>query len=152
MVGNTHRLHTSRPVAIRLMVIQACKQLSAAGSSEIGAGFHNVNHVLRQVEQQNPLNEPPVTLGEMLVICDTEGNPQNGGGSFVIKNEGPRGTFVKFEPDINVAPTGAARRSIIPGDIGSPIPGSSSLAPGGTGLMGSSRAFPPSNLTPTSGF
>lgn len=154
MAGNTHRLHTSRPVAIRLMVIQACKQLSAAGSSDVGPGFHNVNHVLNQVEQQNPPNEPPVTLNEMLVICDTEGNPQNGGGSFVIKNEGARGTFVKFEPDINVAPSSgsAPRRSFVPGDIGSPVVGSAAAAPvGTTGPMGGSRPFPPSNLSPTAG-
>lgn len=124
------------------MVSQACRQLTAASQPDNGSGFHDVNTALQRVDQLNPQSEPPVTLREMLDICDTEGNAQNGGGSFVIKNEGPR-TLVKFEPDVNGAPTGTARRGIVPGDIGSPIPGSNGLAPGGIGVS-SSRQFPPS--------
>ncbi|KAL1958268.1 hypothetical protein VTO42DRAFT_4776 [Malbranchea cinnamomea] len=140
-----HRPHTSRPVAIRLMVIQACKQLTAANPNSSNPGFHDVNAVLKQIEQLNPPNEPPVSLSEMLDICDTEGNPQNGGGSFVIKNEGSNGTFVKFEPDVNVAPTRTSRGSIAPGDIGSPVPGNSPPVPG---AAGSSRPFHSSTITP----
>jgi hypothetical protein len=73
----------------------------------------------------------------MLEICDTEGSSQNGGGSFSIKNEG-KGQFVKFEPDTNSAVTGH-RGSIVPGDIGSPIPANSNPAVfGGFGAPASS--------------
>ncbi|ODH53438.1 hypothetical protein GX48_00268 [Paracoccidioides brasiliensis] len=151
IIGGT-RPHTSRPVTIRLLVAQACKQLNATSPTKGNSGFHNVNHVLRQVEQLNPPTEPPITLDELLDICDTEGNPQNGGGSFAIKNEGPRVTFVKFEPDNN-SMSSAPRGSIAPGDIGSPIPSSTILALGGIGTAGVSRQFPAtSNMSPPTGF
>jgi len=50
-----------------------------------------------------PANEGSVPMQEMLDICDTEGNSQNGGGSFVIENHEPNGIFVKFEPGRNTS-------------------------------------------------
>lgn len=79
-----------------------------------------------------PANEGTISLQEMLDICDTEGNNQNGGGSFVTETQGDAGTLVKFEPGRN--PSLSMRG--VPGDIGSPIQGSS--FPG----FGSSRGFP----------
>ncbi|KAL4885061.1 salt tolerance down-regulator-domain-containing protein [Aspergillus karnatakaensis] len=141
-----HRAHTSRPVAIRLLLIQACKQLSATSPNKDGDGYHKVQDVLHQVEQLQPPNEPPIPLQEMLDICDTEGNPQNGGGSFSLKdNDG----FVKFEPDTNsAAPT--HRGSIAPGEIGSPIPSSTIPALGGLSTPPSS--FLRQYSSPTTGF
>ncbi|EEP82502.1 conserved hypothetical protein [Uncinocarpus reesii 1704] len=146
ILGGSHRAHTSRPVAIRLSVIQACKQLSTASGAD-KSGYHNVNQILRHVEQSSSPNEPLITLDEMLDICDTEGNAQNGGGSFAIKNEGPRGTFVKFEPDNNSI-SSSTRGSIVPGDIGSPVPSSILPAPPGSGP----RQFATTNISPTTGF
>ncbi|KMU84987.1 hypothetical protein CIHG_02770 [Coccidioides immitis H538.4] len=77
ILGGSHRAHTSRPVAIRLSVIQACKQLNTTSGTD-SSGYHNVNQILRQVEQLNSPNESQIGLDEMLDICDTEGNPQNG--------------------------------------------------------------------------
>lgn len=103
-------------------------------------GFHDVNVVLRQVQQLNPTNEPAISLPEMLDICDTEGNPQNGGGSFLIKEDGGL-RYVKFEPDNNSA-LSSQRGSLIPGDIGSPVPVSSMPAPfGGIGTLSGPRQF-----------
>jgi hypothetical protein len=136
------------------MVSQACKQLTSNSPMKGDTGFHNVNLVLQKVEQLKSPNEPPVTLNEMLEICDTEGNLQNGGGSFAIKTEGNRGTFVKFEPDNNSAPAGA-RGSIVPGDIGSPIPGSSVPAFGGSigaGATGPRQFSPQANISPPTGY
>ncbi|KAL1971190.1 hypothetical protein VTN77DRAFT_142 [Rasamsonia byssochlamydoides] len=138
-IGGHHRAHTSRPVAIRLLVIQACKNLNAMSPSKGASGFHDVNKVLRQVEQLKPPNEPPISLNEMLDICDTEGNPQNGGGSFTVKEEGDA-KFVKFEPDTNSA-LSSHRGSLVPGDIGSPVPSSSLPAFGGFGAASGSRQF-----------
>jgi hypothetical protein len=100
-------------------------------SSKAGSGYHDVKIVLQQVEQLRPSNEPSIPLKEMLDICDTEGNTQNGGGSFSIKKD-ETGEFVKFEPDNNSAASGH-RGSIVPGEIGSPVPSSSMPAFGGIG-------------------
>ncbi|PWY92516.1 hypothetical protein BO70DRAFT_425205 [Aspergillus heteromorphus CBS 117.55] len=129
--GGHHRAHTSRPVTIRLLVIQACKQLNAMSPSKGGGGYHDVNVVLRQVDQLRPPGEPSISLKELLVICDTEGNTQNGGGTFSIRSD-ETGEFVKFEPDTNSASSGH-RGSIVPGEIGSPVPSSSLPAFGGIG-------------------
>ncbi|KAI1973702.1 Stress response protein nst1 [Ophidiomyces ophidiicola] len=145
-LSRSHRVHTSRPVAIRLSIIQACKQLNAASGTDASA-YHNVRELLRLVELSNSPRDAPVVLEEMLEICDTEGDSHNGGGSFVIKDEGSAGTFVKFEPDNNSI-TSSSRGSMVPGDIGSPVPANSVLAAPGSG----SRHFAPSNTSPTSGF
>lgn len=137
-----HRAHTSRPVAIRLLVIQACKQLDTMSPSKGISGYHDVKVLGRQVDQLRPPNEPPISLKEMLDICDTEGNPQNGGGSFSIRDD-EASEFVRFEPDNNSAMAGH-RGSLVPGEIGSPVPGSSLPAFGGIGSTSSVlRQFSP---------
>ena len=125
-------------MTIRLLVTQACKQLTANNLTKSDNGFHNVDAVLRQVEQLKPANEGPIQLKEMLDICDTEGNAQNGGGSFTVRAEGSRGTFVKFEADDIVPMNG--RGGAAPGEIGSPIVGSSMPA------FGVARPFQPPGL------
>ncbi|RHZ74436.1 Stress response protein nst1 [Aspergillus turcosus] len=137
--GGHHRAHTSRPVAIRLLVIQACKQLNSMSPFKGADGYHDVNLVLRQVEQLRPPNEPSISLKEMLDICDTEGNTQNGGGTFSTKKD-ETGEFVKFEPDNNSAASGH-RGSIVPGEIGSPVPSSSLPAFGGIGTPSVLRQY-----------
>lgn len=128
-------------MAVRLLLIQACKQLSATSPPQGSAGFYDINQVLHQVEQLNPPNEAPISLKEMLDICDTEGNPQNGGGSFLVKDDGSERKFVKFEPDNNSA-ISSHRPSLVPGDIGSPVPSNSVPAFGGIGGSLPSRPFP----------
>ncbi|RHZ67510.1 putative stress response protein Nst1 [Aspergillus thermomutatus] len=137
--GGHHRAHTSRPVAIRLLVIQACKQLNTMSPFKGADGYHDVNLVLHQVEQLRPQNEPSISLKEMLDICDTEGNTQNGGGTFSTKKD-ETGEFVKFEPDNNSATSGH-RGSIVPGEIGSPVPSSSLPAFGGIGTPSVLRQY-----------
>lgn len=133
-------------MAIRLLAIQALKQLNATSPSEGHSGFHEVHQVLKQVEQLAPPNEPPISLKELLVICDTEGNPQNGGGSFVVKEENGA-QYVKFEPDDNTAFSSQRANSLVPGDIGSPVPGNSIPAPfSGIGSTPGPRQF----ISPTS--
>lgn len=106
--------------------------------------FHNVNVVLHQVGKLRPANEPPIRLDEMLDICDTEGNLQNGGGSFVISDNEGVGISVRFEPDSNSSlaggvaiGAGGGHRSSI-GEIGSPVSGGA-----GAGLQFAAlRQFP----------
>ena len=110
------------------MLTQACKQLSIPGSD----GFVPVQNVLRQVEALKGPGEPPVTMEEMLGICDTEGNAQNGGGFFEVQDTN-RGQMVKFEAEGGGADHGSA------GDIGSPIVGHGQTA----GFGGIGQAFGP---------
>ena len=144
--GGFHRTHTSRPVTIRLLVIQACKQLSAILPSKDASGYHDVHLVLRQIEQLKPPSEPAISLKEMLDICDTEGNPQNGGGSFSTCND-ENGYFVKFESDTISAASGH-RGSLVPGEIGSPITNSSVPVFGGISTSSVLRQF----TSPPTGF
>ena len=121
-MNTTHRSHASRPVAIRLMVAEACKKLSATPGTS-NDSFHPAQFLLRQIEQMKPPHEPAISLSEMLEICDTEGNAQNGGGSFVVQNHGFQGNpSVKFESSRGIGD----KRSM--GDIGSPTVGHSQLA------------------------
>jgi hypothetical protein len=111
--------------------------------SKSAPGFHQASRLLQQVEQLKPPNEPSIQLNEMLDICDTEGNPQNGGGSFIVKEDDNQNRYVKFEPDSN-SPMASHRVGLAPGDIGSPVPVSSIPATfGGIGTGPSARQFSP---------
>ena len=118
------RAHASRPVMVRTLLAQACRQFLTPGSD----GFVPVQAVLRQVDALKGPSEPSVTMEEMLAICDTEGNGQNGGGYFEVRNDAGRGQLVKFEPDAGLTPLSA------PGDIGSPIAHHSQAGPGFGGV------------------
>ena len=118
--------HASRPVAIRMMAAQACRHLSSSPGS---SGFHPVATVLSQVSQMKPSHEPPVSMNEILDILDTEGNHQNGGGSFTVRGDGPS-TEVRFDSEDNS--NGGSGPSVGGGvgDIGSPIIGHSQMTGG----------------------
>ncbi|KAL8838759.1 MAG: hypothetical protein Q9170_002008 [Blastenia crenularia] len=121
IIGSATRPNASRAVTIRLLICQACNKLTASQPPSHRNGFHPVDAVMRQVELMKPANEGTAGLQEILDICDTEGNNQNGGGSFTVESQGDTGPFVKFESGRN---TSMSTRGGIPGDIGSPIPGS----------------------------
>ncbi|KAJ5888045.1 hypothetical protein N7495_008086 [Penicillium taxi] len=128
-----HRGNSARPVTIRLLIIRACKEMDALNPKGrngvhfispqlLSDGYHNVREVLNHAQMLRLATEPHIRLDEVLDICDTEGSPHNGGGSFSIKEEGGD-HFVRFDPDtVSAAP---GHRSSVPGDIGSPIPGNS---------------------------
>ncbi|KAJ9503130.1 Stress response protein nst1 [Exophiala xenobiotica] len=108
------RSHFPRPIAVRLMLVQACRQLSQIPGASAD-GYHPAQTVLRQLETLKAPGEPPVSMDEMLGICDTEGNPQNGGGSFEVVIDKARGQVIKF---VDEGPT-PQRGSV--GEIGSPV-------------------------------
>ena len=133
----------SRPVTIRILICQACKVLSNNNTEGMpsGFGFHSVDAVMHQIEQLQPLPDSPPNVRELLDICETEGNAQNGGGTLTIQEERSRGVCVKWIPD------GIPRMSSGLGEIGSPIVGSAMPA-GGLG-----RTFAgPGGGVPTPGF
>jgi actin-related protein len=113
MHGMAPRPNASRPFAIRNLLAQACRQLSASPGAD-GDGFVPASNVLRQVDAMKATGDPQVSMDEMLTYCETEGNAQNGGGSFEVRGDGPRGMVVKFSAD-----SLAGRNSV--GDIGSPV-------------------------------
>ncbi|KAI4196406.1 MAG: hypothetical protein LQ350_006592 [Teloschistes chrysophthalmus] len=135
IIGSSNRPNASRAVTIRLLVCQACNRLTANQPTSHKNGFHPVESVLRQVELMKPANEGTISQQEMLDICDTEGNSQNGGGSFIVESHGGTERFVKFDSGRNASVSGLMRRGV-PGDIGSPLPGSSFA-----GFGGGSRPF-----------
>lgn len=69
-----------------------------------------------------PAHELPVHMREMLEISDTEGNGQNGGGSFLTQAEEQVGLLIKFESGRNTSLSGRGA-----GDIGSPIVGGGAI-------------------------
>ncbi|KAI9833441.1 MAG: Stress response protein nst1 [Thelocarpon superellum] len=142
IIGGPHRPTLSRPVTVRLLICQACKQL--AGLKKPGDVFHEVSTLLHQVDQIRPAGEGQVTPQELLDICETEGDAHNGGGYFTVKHDGPGKTYVKHEQDGNTP--GSTRGSLAPGEIGSPLSGT--IPP-----FGGARPFQPASgvTSPSSG-
>jgi hypothetical protein len=111
-------MRTSQPrfVTIRLLICRACNNLEGSTPD----GFYNVNAIKEQVDRFNTA-DPPVSEKEILDICDTEGNPTNGGGYLHIREDGNGHHSIRHEIDIpSHRPIGA------PGEIGSPIVGGGS--------------------------
>ncbi|KAK5069772.1 Stress response protein nst1 [Lithohypha guttulata] len=134
------RSHVPRPIAVRLLLVQACRQLSNASVGK-GDGYHQAQEVLRRVGQLQQPGEPPVSLDEILGICDTEGNVQNGGGTFEVMVDATRGQIIKFIEDSKT--NGGIRGSV--GDIGGPIaaPGHQASSFGSIGQGVQHQAFRP---------
>jgi hypothetical protein len=112
-----------RSVAVRLMLCRACKILEGSSPD----GFHQINAVRDQIERLNPPRDESVSDKELLDLCETEGNPNNGGGFFDIRTEADGRILIRYEPD---APS--TYRSVgAPGDnpIGSPVVGAAGMIP-----------------------
>lgn len=119
-VGGSSALRPSQPhgrsVTIRLMLCRACKNLEGSSPD----GYTDVNSV---IDFLGSSGEGPVSEKEILDICETEGNPLNGGGSFDIRKDSNNRYSIRHENDLPPPrPIGA------PGDIGSPIVGSGGLS------------------------
>lgn len=110
-----HRPGQPRSIAVRQMLCTACKNLEGASPD----GFHSMNAIREQIERLNPPRDEPVLEKEILDLCETEGNPNNGGGYFDVRQEGDGRISIRFEPDVP-----SNHRSVgAPGDIGSPVVG-----------------------------
>ncbi|KAJ4403502.1 Stress response protein nst1 [Neurospora sp. IMI 360204] len=110
-----------RSVTLRKALCAVCEDLGAGGSSSYD-GFIPLGEIMVHMKQFT-VNEK-----EVLDICDTEGNPSNGGGSFVVRDpSSPTGTpLIRYVPDDD-ASRAPYRPIKHPGDIGSPIVGSGSF-------------------------
>lgn len=126
--GIPHRTTQPRSVAVRLMLCRACKNLTATS----GDDFHPLSAIKQQIDRLNPPHDDPVSDKEILDLCETEGNPNNGGGFFDLKTVDGE-TVIKFDADDEGS-------FAVPGDIGSPAVGSA-------GIMGLSSRFPPPGIS-----
>ncbi|KAI9675817.1 MAG: Stress response protein nst1 [Trizodia sp. TS-e1964] len=145
VIGGPNRFNLPRTVLLRRMMCQACKQLTNANSGR--DGFHDINDVMRQLTLLPTPLDPPAQLKEAMEILETLGDPTNGGGYFtVVRLEGMK-LSVKHETDDNVALSG--RVNVAPGEIGSPIVGSSMSAFGGGDGV---RPYHPPGVVSPSGF
>ncbi len=122
-IGISSRPTGSRAVTIRILVRTACEKLTARSPINQNLAWHHADDVLREVQVMKPGHEAPIQMMEMLGICDTEGNGQNGGGSFITRGtDDPNSLLIRFDPGRNTSMSGRGA-----GDIGSPIVGSSAM-------------------------
>ncbi|KAM0714302.1 hypothetical protein Q7P37_010089 [Cladosporium fusiforme] len=126
----------SRPLALRLAICQACKQLGATDQSS--DGFHDIHTLMRQM----PALDPPPSLKEVEEICETEGDSQNGGGELSARKSGGDVVAVKWAPDSGTPKDQQGRGSHAGlGEIGSPMPSRRSPAGIGFGAPGRTGGF-----------
>ncbi|CAG8970742.1 hypothetical protein HYALB_00001524 [Hymenoscyphus albidus] len=116
-VGSPPNIRPSppRPIAIRLLICRACKNMEGTTPD----GFYSLIALKEQIDQY-PASEHPISDQELYDMCTTEGNPQNGGGSFEMRQD-DKGCFIRHVVE-NDSPT-SHRPVGPPGEIGSPIGG-----------------------------
>ncbi|KAI1136921.1 hypothetical protein F5Y05DRAFT_419839 [Hypoxylon sp. FL0543] len=116
-----------RSVAVRQMLVSACKDLEnhAADTDR----YIDLHAIKGHVDSLSLPGHEPVSEAELLDMCETEGNPQNGGGSFDVRHGDNGKISIRFEPDGGSAPTPFPRSVGAPGEIGSPIVGNGSPSP-----------------------
>lgn len=128
---------------IRINMCEVCKALTVANKNGTN-GFHDARTVLAQFQDRV---QPPATEDDMIMLLETEGTSQNGGGSFQLKKRGtgPLDMMVKWIPEGGEGPGQTRIGSIGVGEIGSQIgspllgasnPGSANATP-----FGSLRGF-----------
>ncbi|XXG98149.1 hypothetical protein Hte_004470 [Hypoxylon texense] len=118
------RASAPRSVAVRQMLVRACKDLTPhAGDPD---GYVDISAIKGRVDSISFPGHDPVSEAELLDMCETEGNTQNGGGTFDIRQDESGKVAIKFETDAGSAPSSLPRNLGAPGEIGSPIVGNSS--------------------------
>ena len=108
-----------RSVAVRVMMCRACEEAVSEGAATED-GFITLDTIKGKVDM---FFKGEVSEAELLVLCDTEGNDNNGGGSFDIRQDSSDKSQVRWASS---APFGAQpflHRAVgAPGEIGSPKP------------------------------
>jgi hypothetical protein len=108
------------------MLCQACKGLTASGIAHPD-GFMDLTTIKAQIESQS--GDPSTTEEDLLNLCDTEGSPSNGGGTFEVRRDisGPGKHMIRWAPDAVDGLNPQHRAVGAPGEIGSPLTGHASL-------------------------
>lgn len=110
-----------RSVVIRQLLVRACKDLENYATDT--AGYIDLSAIKGHVDSINPSTSESIEEAELLEICETEGNAQNGGGSFDIRRGDNEKIAIRFEMGGDVAHSPFPRTVGAPGEIGSPIVG-----------------------------
>lgn len=119
------RASQPRPIAVRQMLVRACKDLEAHAADS--TGYIDLSAIKGHVDSINLSVNEPVSEAELLEMCETEGNPQNGGGGFDIRrDENSSKVSIRFEADGGSVPASFSRSVGAPGEIGSPVVGTGS--------------------------
>ncbi|OTB15916.1 hypothetical protein K445DRAFT_22236 [Daldinia sp. EC12] len=116
------RTSQPRPVAVRQMLVTACKELQPLSSDP--KGYVELLAIKDHVNKINPPGHEPVSEEELLDMCDTVGSSHNGGGSFDVRIDDGGKLSVRFEADRG----SVSGRNVLgaPGEISSPIVGAGS--------------------------
>ncbi|KAH8889624.1 hypothetical protein GQ53DRAFT_187051 [Thozetella sp. PMI_491] len=108
-----------RSVAVRLMLCRACEEAAAEGAAA-DDGFIPLEVIKSKVDM---FLKGEVPEQEMLILCDTEGNDNNGGGSFDTRSDSSNKTYVRWVPSSGPGGQPFLHRAVgAPGEIGSPKP------------------------------
>ncbi|KAI0970695.1 hypothetical protein F4678DRAFT_115531 [Xylaria arbuscula] len=110
-----------RSVVIRLLLVRACKELQDYATD--ASGYIDLSVLKGHVDSINPSPSESIDETELLDICDTIGNPQNGSGSFEIRRDNKGKIAIRYEMDGGSGNGPFPRNVGAPGEIGSPIVG-----------------------------
>lgn len=111
-----------RHVAVRLLLCQACKELtSSMGDSE---GYIDIAIIKSHIDAVT--GDKSNSEQDLLNLCDTEGSLSNGGGTFDVRLDAEGLDTVRWQPDPN---DGFPQYRAVgaPGEIGSPLTTSATL-------------------------
>ncbi|KAI8629495.1 hypothetical protein F5Y19DRAFT_83958 [Xylariaceae sp. FL1651] len=110
-----------RSVVIRQLLVRACKDLENYAAD--ASGYIELSAIKGHVDSITPSPSESIDEAELLDICETEGNPQNGGGSFDIRRDDNGKVAIRFEVGGGSGHGPFPRNVGAPGEIGSPIVG-----------------------------
>ncbi|KAI2617620.1 salt tolerance down-regulator-domain-containing protein [Hypomontagnella submonticulosa] len=122
-----------RSVTVRQTLVSTCKELEVHAADP--DGYISLSDIKAHVDSVGVPGHDSITEKELEDICETEGNAQNGGGSFDIRRDENGKVAIRFQADKG-SPSAPFPRSVgarAPGEIGSPIVGTGSphhTAPG----------------------
>jgi len=135
--GSPHPLPTRpaqpRSLFIRQLLVRACKELDARAAD--ASGYIDLSLIKGHVDSINPSATEPIDETELLDICETEGNAQNGGGSFDVRRDSRDKVAIRFEAGGGLGHGPFPRNVGAPGEIGSPIVGFSRPVGDGKGRI-----------------
>ncbi|KAK1585681.1 salt tolerance down-regulator-domain-containing protein [Colletotrichum navitas] len=126
-LGQIRTAGNPRSVTVRLMLCRACKELQNR-NADTSDSFVDLAAIKAEVDQLS--GTEVISEEDLLELAETEGNPQNGGGTFEIRRNanGPGQHSVRWVPEFNDMTHPHHRAVGAPGEIGSPITGSGTAA------------------------
>ncbi|KUI68669.1 Stress response protein NST1 [Cytospora mali] len=110
-------------MAIRQILCSVCRDLALKEPAKDGLiPLSTVQEAMKTYVDFNPMGDGPLTENDIVALCETEGNPANGGGNFDVHDGEGVTKSIRWNPDKAPQSLGAFGA---PGHIGSPVLGSS---------------------------